>query len=212
MSLSVALKVLPTGGGLVCRVKLVGWRAGILRFCIFQLTASRAEFLVILQSLEDVTELVRANELGDELRGQTREMERQVIQRSHELAAALRELRRLGPLEDELADADSCPASQRWRLEAAHRNCQILLKLVNTLLDFSSIEAGRMQVRYEPTDLASLTADLASQFRSAVERAAHGWPTFAGAPPSGLGSRAPVIRAWKASAHGRLQYSQMDGL
>ncbi len=159
------------------------------------------EVLYILHRVEDVTELVRASELGDELRGQNRDMEREVIQRSHELAAALRELREanaklaeldtaktaffsnishefrtpltlmLGPLEDELADAESRPASQRWRLEAAHRNCQRLLKLVNTLLDFSSIEAGRMQARYEPTDLASLTADLASQFRSAVERA-----------------------------------------
>ncbi|HXP57702.1 MAG TPA: SpoIIE family protein phosphatase [Streptosporangiaceae bacterium] len=39
------------------------------------------------------------------------------------------------------------------------------------LLDFSRIEAGRMQARYEPVDLAAFTADLASVFRSAVERA-----------------------------------------
>jgi signal transduction histidine kinase len=46
-----------------------------------------------------------------------------------------------------------------------------LLKLVNTLLDFSTIEAGRMRAAFEPTDLASLTTDLASSFRSAFERA-----------------------------------------
>ncbi len=53
----------------------------------------------------------------------------------------------------------------------AHRNSTRLLKLVNTLLDFSRIEAGRVDARYEPTDLAALTAELASTFRSAVERA-----------------------------------------
>src|SRR6202044_1754499 len=44
-------------------------------------------------------------------------------------------------------------------------------KLVNTLLDFSRIEAGRMEARYEPVDLAAFTADLASVFRSAITRA-----------------------------------------
>ena len=35
-----------------------------------------------------------------------------------------------------------------------YRNAQRLLKLVNTLLDFSRIEAGRVQASFEPTDLA----------------------------------------------------------
>jgi PAS domain S-box-containing protein len=56
-------------------------------------------------------------------------------------------------------------------MELAHRNSLRLLKLVNTLLDFSRIEAGRIQASYEPTDLAVLTAELASVFRSAIERA-----------------------------------------
>ena len=46
----------------------------------------------------------------------------------------------------------------KGRLEIVHRNSLRLLKLVNTLLDFSRIEAGRIQARYERVDLASLTA------------------------------------------------------
>jgi len=46
-----------------------------------------------------------------------------------------------------------------------------LLKLVNTLLDFSRIEAGRIQAVYEPVDFAVYTAEVASTFRSAMSRA-----------------------------------------
>ena len=42
---------------------------------------------------------------------------------------------------------------------------------MNTLLDFARIEAGRAQASYQPTDLCALTAELASNFRSACERA-----------------------------------------
>ncbi|MBL1179230.1 MAG: response regulator [Pantanalinema sp. GBBB05] len=76
----------------------------------------------------------------------------------------------LAPLQDALSDR-TLPAIQRERLELVHRNNLRLLKLVNTLLDFSRIEAGRMEAVYEPTDLATFTTDLASVFRSAIERA-----------------------------------------
>ncbi|MFE1928158.1 SpoIIE family protein phosphatase [Streptomyces asoensis] len=76
-----------------------------------------------------------------------------------------------GPVEElqkHLADADGQIGQE---LAAIHRNALRLGKLVNTLLDFSRIEAGRMQASYEPVDLAALTAELASVFRSAVDRA-----------------------------------------
>ncbi len=87
---------------------------------------------------------------------------------SHEFRTPLTLM--LGPLEDALYDPQLAPA-QRERISVAHRNSLRLLKLVNTLLDFSRIEAGRMQAVYEPTDLAALTTDLASVFRSAIEKA-----------------------------------------
>jgi PAS domain S-box-containing protein len=60
---------------------------------------------------------------------------------------------------------------QRQSLELVRRSALRLQKLVNTLLDFSRIEAGRMDARYEPTDLPALTAQLAGMFESAVQRA-----------------------------------------
>jgi signal transduction histidine kinase len=78
----------------------------------------------------------------------------------------------LGPAEDALQDAsEPLPPGQRRRQEDIHRNALRLQKLVNSLLDFARIEAGRIEACYEPTDVASLTADVASTFRSLVERA-----------------------------------------
>src|SRR5512133_2109795 len=65
---------------------------------------------------------------------------------------------------------DLTPAT-KGQLEVVHRNSLRLLKLVNTLLDFSRIEAGRIQASYEPVDLAASTTELASVFRAAIERA-----------------------------------------
>ena len=89
---------------------------------------------------------------------------------SHEFRTPLTLL--LGPLEDELADTtEPSSSTRRERLEMVHRNALRLMRLVNMLLDFSRIEAGRVQAVYTPVDLAALTADLASVFRAAVERA-----------------------------------------
>ena len=83
---------------------------------------------------------------------------------SHEFRTPLTLL--LGPLEDALASPD-LPPPERERLQMAQRNAQRLLKLVNSLLDFSRIEAGRSEARFVPTDLSALTEELASNFRSA---------------------------------------------
>ncbi|MDR7327348.1 MULTISPECIES: SpoIIE family protein phosphatase [Catenuloplanes] len=84
---------------------------------------------------------------------------------SHEFRTPLTLI--MGPVEDLRARIGAADPD----LEVIHRNALRLGKLVNTLLDFSRIEAGRMQARYEPVDLAAATAELASVFRSAFERA-----------------------------------------
>jgi PAS domain S-box-containing protein len=89
---------------------------------------------------------------------------------SHEFRTPLTLM--LEPLRDSLDDERTPLISiHRDRLSLAYRNSRRLLKLVNILLDFSRVEAGRTQAHYEPTDLAALTTQLAAVFRSAVERA-----------------------------------------
>ena len=88
---------------------------------------------------------------------------------SHEFRTPLTLI--MGPIEAlraaEQVDADRV----RTELEVAHRNGLRLGRLVNTLLDFSRLQAGRMQARFVPTDLGAFTAELAGMFRSATERA-----------------------------------------
>ncbi|HEY7404569.1 MAG TPA: ATP-binding protein [Candidatus Angelobacter sp.] len=86
---------------------------------------------------------------------------------SHEFRTPLTLM--LGPTEDALAGPQQ--ALRGADLETVHRNELRLLKLVNTLLDFSRLEAGRVKASYRPTDLAAYTSELASVFRSAIEKA-----------------------------------------
>ncbi|HVJ91787.1 MAG TPA: ATP-binding protein [Labilithrix sp.] len=164
--------------------------------------APSGELLYIIHRVEDVTDLVRASEIGDELRDRTMQMEREVIARSRELATANDKLRAanvklgeldaaktaffsnishefrtpltlmLGPIEEGLADREEPPTPrQRSRLTLAHDNALRLLKLVNALLDFSRLEAGRLKAAYAPVDIAGLTSELAGMFQSAAETA-----------------------------------------
>ena len=91
---------------------------------------------------------------------------------SHEFRTPLTLM--LAPLADSLEELKN----QNEPLLKAHhdrqmliqRNALRLLKLVNSLLDFSRIEAGRIDAVYEPTNLTQLTKDLASVFRSLIEK------------------------------------------
>jgi signal transduction histidine kinase len=87
---------------------------------------------------------------------------------SHEFRTPLTLL--LSPLDDVLSRR-GLNSGDRELLQTSRRAATRLLKLVQSLLDFSRVEAGRMQVAFEPTDLGTLTADLASLFRSTLERA-----------------------------------------
>lgn len=90
---------------------------------------------------------------------------------SHEFRTPLTLM--FSPLEEAIKAAESrqAPQPELDNLYLLHRNTRRLMKLVNNLLDFSRIEAGRMEAAFQPTNLAVFTADLASSFRAAVENA-----------------------------------------
>ncbi len=96
---------------------------------------------------------------------------------SHEFRTPLTLM--LGPIEDMLQDtpAHLLPV-HRHRLETAHRNSLRLLKLVNSLLDFSRIEAGRIDVSFEPVDLAQADRE--------------NWRPTSSRRPNGPGSRCAI--------------------
>jgi signal transduction histidine kinase len=89
---------------------------------------------------------------------------------SHEFRTPLTLM--LGPLENLLLDnKQELPASIQKNIEIFHGNCIRLLKLVNTLLDFSRLESQKMEPVFEAVDLAEFTLDAASSFMPAVEQA-----------------------------------------
>jgi signal transduction histidine kinase/ActR/RegA family two-component response regulator len=85
---------------------------------------------------------------------------------SHEFRTPLTLM--LGPLKEAIESPHATLGGEDLR--AVHRNSLRLLKLVNALLDFSRTEAGTAQVNPRPTDLATLTRDVASAFHSTIER------------------------------------------
>lgn len=87
---------------------------------------------------------------------------------SHEFRTPLTLI--LGPVQEVLQNEQTDP-EVRKQLQLANRNALRMQRLVNTLLDFSRIEAGRLEGKFSKTDIISLTKDLASNFRSAIEKA-----------------------------------------
>ncbi|KDN24232.1 SpoIIE family protein phosphatase [Amycolatopsis rifamycinica] len=100
---------------------------------------------------------------------------------SHEFRTPLTLI--MGPAAELREALDSAGERVREELDVIQRNALRLGRLVNNLLDFSRIEAGRMQARFEPVDLGTFTAELASVFRAAVERAGLAFEVDCGPSP-----------------------------
>ena len=87
---------------------------------------------------------------------------------SHEFRTPLTLL--MGPIEETINNPATLPEN-KIRMEMAHRNALRMQKLVNTLLEFSRIEAGRVEGQFNRIDICVFTQELTSSFRSAVEKA-----------------------------------------
>ena len=87
---------------------------------------------------------------------------------SHELRTPLTLV--LGPL-DGLLTAPLLPAAVREPVALAHRSARRLHELVNRILDLTKLQAGRLELRPEPTAVAPLLRRVVTQFESlAAER------------------------------------------
>ncbi|WP_405137130.1 SpoIIE family protein phosphatase [Nocardia sp. NBC_01388] len=92
---------------------------------------------------------------------------------SHELRTPLALI--TGPAQDALTDGRfPLPAPQRDRVEIIRRNAGRLRRMVDTLLDFSRIEDGRLSCEPVAVEVDALTRGIAESFAPALERAGLG--------------------------------------
>ncbi|WP_051581237.1 SpoIIE family protein phosphatase [Pseudonocardia acaciae] len=88
---------------------------------------------------------------------------------SHEFRTPLTLITALA--EDSLADTDRpLPAEQRERVQVVRRNAGRLRRMVDDLLDFARIEAGRLRPELVVVDLSALTREVVESFAPAVYR------------------------------------------
>jgi PAS domain S-box-containing protein len=157
----------PPGGAIVLAAS--AGRALDEAYASFLVLVAQQTAALISGALAYQAQLTRADELAELDRAKTAFFSNV----SHEFRTPLTLI--MGPLEELRARLDPADTVAAAELDVIHRNGVRLGKLVNTLLDFSRIEAGRMQASFEPLDLAAFTAELASVFESAFERAGLGY-------------------------------------
>lgn len=164
---TIVLPIIPTGQKDVLGVLNVGLNP----YRLFD-EKYRSFFLLVTDqiatSLADVNALEEERKRAEALAEIDRAKTTFFSNISHELRTPLTLM--LAPIEDTLHDINTI-SENRIRMEIAHSNAIRLLKLVNTLLDFSRIEAGRMNARYVQVNLSQFTSDLISSFRAAIESA-----------------------------------------
>ncbi|KAG8934136.1 hypothetical protein FRC02_010513 [Tulasnella sp. 418] len=85
---------------------------------------------------------------------------------SHELRTPLTLI--AGPIEEAIALTSENKVKDMLKLVT--RNVTRLGRLVDSLMQFSRIEAGRLQGKFKLLELGALTADLATLFRNAIEK------------------------------------------
>ncbi|TGL31624.1 response regulator [Leptospira koniambonensis] len=157
--------------------------------CIIHKAEDITEFVLLKQKGDQQTEMTEA------LRSRTEEMETEIIRRSQELQSANKSLREtekikneffanishelrtplsliLAPVESILSDKGSNLSSNNIQmLGTVHNNSVRLLQMVNSLLDFSKFEAGKMKVELEPTNICNLVDTILKDFEpSALEK------------------------------------------
>ena len=162
------------------------WRWVRARVRVWPDEFGRPELLV--GALADVHDDVVTNEA---LIAQRTVLEQRVLERTQGLEAALHEAERANqakatflahmshelrtPLNgvlgmNELAQSLAVGREQRRYLELAQQSGRALLRILDDVLDFARVEAGRLQLQEEDVDLAQLAAETLRSFMPEVRR------------------------------------------
>ena len=86
---------------------------------------------------------------------------------SHDLRTPLTLI--LGPL-GEMAQGREPPGGQRQAIDVMQRNGARLLDLINQLLDLAKIDAGKMQIARNPSDIVELARSVEGRFAAAASQ------------------------------------------
>jgi signal transduction histidine kinase len=142
-------------------------------FTLYAFPVGNASDRCVAVIFTDITKQKEVEHMLKELNAKLQEMDKVKTNFfhnvSHEFRTPLTLL--LGPLEEVMNSGKSKLTTEDvQRLQFSHRSAMRLQKLVNTLLDFSRIEAGKLEAFYQPTDFCKTTIELAANFRSAIEK------------------------------------------
>jgi signal transduction histidine kinase len=148
-------------------VVVAAWGYRRARLANRQLAASNAELAFASTQLEESNRKLAA--VNEELKELDRMKSDLLANVSHELRTPLTAIkgytdyileRKLGPITDK----------QEKGLVVVHRNLDRLSKTINALLDFSSMETGRISLNIQPFHLSQLLEQLLTTLRSEFEK------------------------------------------
>jgi PAS domain S-box-containing protein len=133
-----------------------------------------SEIFLRAQEIQEATQKLRT--LNDELAQTNRKLVEAEKIKSEFLANVSHELRTpltliLAPVESLLAGEFGMVPPERRRIwESVHNNTLRLLQMITGLLDFSRFEAGKQDVRREPTEIVALTRSILGDFQPLMEQ------------------------------------------
>lgn len=87
---------------------------------------------------------------------------------AHELRTPLSLV--VAPIEDMLQNYTTIEPKWKDHIDLIHRNSNYLLTLINQIIDFRKLNAGKLQLNLQTVDLVSLVKDVASNFKGLESR------------------------------------------
>jgi two-component system, OmpR family, sensor kinase len=166
LSGGIALVVALMAGYLVARA--LSQRVGRLEQAARKVAAGDFSNPIRADSDDELGQLAAAfDDMQNQLARLDRARKQFIASASHELRTPIFSL---GGFLELLADEDLDDETRRQFLEQLRGQVDRMRKLATELLDLSRLEAGALELRPEPTDLAQLAREVAGEFTPAAQR------------------------------------------